>query len=119
MNDDCLCATSATGFLQGWLEPVVGGWLYVDSLWWTVVGFAGAGIFGSRFLLQWLKSEREQQLVVPWYFWHLSFWGSSLNLLYALHLDKAPLIAGSAALPILYGRNLMLLYRGGRQHLKQ
>jgi len=110
------CAISG-GFLQPLLENLVGHWLYVDSYLWTVVGFAGAGIFGSRFVLQWLHSEKQRQLVVPWYFWHLSFWGSTLNFIYAMHLDKAPLIAGSCFLPLLYGRNLVLLYRGGRKHL--
>ena len=34
-----------------------------------------------------------------------------MNLLYAMHLDKAPLVAGTFFLPILYGRNLVLLSR--------
>jgi lipid-A-disaccharide synthase-like uncharacterized protein len=105
------------GFLRPFLDSLVGGWLYVESGIWTIIGFAGAGIFGSRFLLQWLHSEKKKQLVVPWYFWHLSFWGSSLNFIYAMHLDKAPLIVGSCFLPVLYGRNLMLLYKGGKKHL--
>ena len=116
MND---CIETAGGVLSPYLDTPFGHWLYVDSYLWTVVGFAGAITFGSRFLLQWLKSEKEKTLVVPWYFWHLSFWGSTLNLLYALHLDKAPLIAGSIFLPFLYGRNLVLLHRGGRRHLTQ
>ena len=99
-----------TGFLKPFLEPIF-EWLYVDSLAWTTVGFAGAIVFGSRFFFQWLHSEKEKRLVVPWYFWHLSFWGSCLNLLYCAHLDKAPLILGSFFLPILYGRNLILMYR--------
>ena len=97
------------GFLQPFLEPLFGPWLYVDSAMWTAVGFLGAAIFGSRFVLQWLKSEREKKLVVPWYFWHLSFWGSVLNLLYFLHIDKAPLILGNCFLPVLYGRNIFFL----------
>jgi lipid-A-disaccharide synthase-like uncharacterized protein len=108
-----LPATST--FLQPWLEPVLGRWLYVDSGLWTVVGFLGAAIFGSRFVLQWLKSEKEKKLVVPWYFWHLSFWGSVLNLLYFLHLDKAPLILGNCFLPFLYGRNILFLRAGGEK----
>jgi len=115
---DCQCGETVSGFLQPLLQPMVGSWLYAESLWWTGLGFAGAAVFGSRFLLQWLTSEREKTLVVPWYFWHLSFWGSSLNLVYAMHLDKAPLIAGTLALPILYGRNLVLLKRGGRKDLR-
>jgi len=101
------------GFLQPYLEPVLGRWLYVDSSLWTVTGFLGAAIFGSRFLLQWLQSEKEKKLVIPWYFWHLSFWGSVLNLLYFLHLDKAPLILGNCFLPVLYGRNIIFLRREG------
>lgn len=104
-----------SSFLQSWLEPLLGRWLYADSALWTVVGFLGAAIFGSRFLLQWLQSEKEKKLVVPWYFWHLSFWGSVLNLLYFLHLDKAPLILGNCFLPFLYGRNILFLRAGGEK----
>lgn len=102
-----------SAFLQSWLEPLLGRWLYADSVLWTVIGFMGAAIFGSRFVLQWLQSEKEKKLVVPWYFWHLSFWGSVLNLLYFLHLDKAPLILGNCFLPVLYGRNILFLRREG------
>jgi len=106
-------ATSA--FLQPWLEPLFGHWLYADSALWTVIGFLGAAIFGSRFVLQWLQTEKEKKLVVPWHFWHLSFWGSVLNLLYFMHLDKAPLILGNCFLPFLYGRNILFLRAGGER----
>ncbi|MDJ0654393.1 MAG: lipid-A-disaccharide synthase N-terminal domain-containing protein [Xanthomonadales bacterium] len=112
------CIEAGSGFLRPLLDSLVGSWLYADSYLWTAVGFAGAAVFGSRFLFQWLHSEKEKALVVPWYFWHLSFWGSTLNFIYAMHLDKAPLIVGSMFLPVLYGRNLFLLYKGGRQHLR-
>ena len=106
---------ATSSFLQPWLEPLLGRWLYVDSGLWTVIGFLGAAIFGSRFVLQWLQSEKEKKLVVPWYFWHLSFWGSVLNLLYFLHLDKAPLILGNCFLPFLYGRNILFLRASGEK----
>jgi len=104
--------SSLDGFLKPWLDGTIGDWLYADSTAWTVLGFAGAAIFGSRFVFQWLHSEKRKALVIPWYFWHLSFWGSTLNFLYAMHLDKAPLIAGTIFLPFLYGRNLFLLHQG-------
>lgn len=104
---------SQAGFLQPFLEPLFGYWLYEDSSLWTITGFLGAAIFGSRFVLQWLRSEKEKKLVIPWYFWHLSFWGSVLNLLYFLHIDKAPLVLGNCFLPFLYGRNLIFLRREG------
>ena len=94
------------GYLAGWLP-----WLYVNSYWWTVVGFTGNIMFSSRFILQWLSSEKRKKVVVPPYFWHLSFWGSLLNLFYAFHLDSAPIIFGVIALPFIYGRNLVLLHR--------
>lgn len=90
-------------------------WLYASTWWWTFVGFAGNILFGSRFILQWLASEKKGTLVVPGYFWHLSFWGSVLNLVYALHLDSAPLLLGTAALPFIYGRSIVLLNRGTRR----
>jgi lipid-A-disaccharide synthase-like uncharacterized protein len=50
-------------------------------------------------------------LVVPGYFWYLSFWGSVLNVIYAFHIDNAPIIFGVIALPFIYGRNIVLLRR--------
>ena len=97
-------------FLEPWLGGVI-PWLYMSSLWWTIIGFAGNFLFGSRFFFQWIASERRQCVVVPAHFWHLSFYGSVLNLFYALHLDSAPLLLGVAALPFIYGRNLVLLRR--------
>jgi lipid-A-disaccharide synthase-like uncharacterized protein len=92
--------------MQGWLP-----WLYSHSYWWTILGFCGNALFSSRFLLQWLSSEKKGSLVVPTYFWHLSFWGSVLNVIYAFHIDNAPIIFGVIALPFIYGRNLVLLRR--------
>jgi lipid-A-disaccharide synthase-like uncharacterized protein len=98
----------------GFLEPLLGSaapWLYVDSAWWTTIGLVGNGLFGSRFLIQWLHSERSKRLVVPPVFWYLSFWGSVISLLYALHIDKLPVILGCAFLPFVYARNLRFLRR--------
>lgn len=98
------------GFLQPFLGPLV-PWLYWDSVYWTVFGLLGNGLFSSRFVIQWLTSERRKQLVVPAVFWHLSFWGSLISLIYSLHIDKLPVILSFAFLPFLYGRNLILLRR--------
>jgi len=97
-------------FLERWLAPFM-PWLYADSWLWTAVGLAGNGLFSSRFLYQWLHSERRRQLIIPPAFWHLSFWGGLVQLLYALHTDKLPVILGSLFLPLIYGRNLALLRR--------
>ncbi|HUF17363.1 MAG TPA: lipid-A-disaccharide synthase N-terminal domain-containing protein [Thermoanaerobaculia bacterium] len=100
-------------FLQPWLGRYL-PWFYASSYWWTAVGLLGNALFGSRFILQWLASERKRQIVVPPLFWHLSFWGSVVSLIYGLHVDKLPVILGYVALPLIYGRNLVLLKRSGR-----
>lgn len=98
-------------FLEGWLRPAL-PWLYRESIYWTAIGLAGNLLFSSRFLYQWLHSEKRKALVVPPAFWHLSFWGSVVSLVYALHIDKLPVILSTVFLPALYGRNLVLLRRG-------
>jgi lipid-A-disaccharide synthase-like uncharacterized protein len=104
----------ATGFLRPFLEHVL-PWLYVGSVWWTMLGLVGTTIFGSRFVVQWLYSERQGRLVVPAIFWYLSFWGSVITLIYAFHVDKLPFILSNLFLPFLYARNLSLLRRGRRE----
>lgn len=96
--------------LQSHLEPLI-PWLYVTSEVWTGVGFFGSALFGSRFVVQWFQSERQGMLVVPSLFWQLSFWGSLVSLVYALHVDKLPIIISYVLLPLLHGRNLWLLHR--------
>lgn len=109
---DIPSTASPEGLLRPLLEDTA-PWIYVESFLWTTIGLLGAAIFSSRFLLQWLQSEKEKRLVVPAYFWYLSFWGSVLNLIYALHIDKLPVILGCCFLPFLYGRNIVLLKRSG------
>jgi lipid-A-disaccharide synthase-like uncharacterized protein len=105
--------TGSGSFLAPYLGPLV-PWFYVDSYLWTAFGLLGNAIFATRFLVQWISSERKGRLVVPPLFWHLSFWGSLITLVYSLHVDKLPVILGYLALPAIYGRNLFLLGREGR-----
>lgn len=96
---------------QNFLAPYLSGylpWLYLDSQVWTVIGFLGAFTFGSRFVIQWWVSEKNKKIVIPVVFWYLSFIGSVLNFVYAMHLDKAPLVFGSIFLPFLYARNIII-----------
>ena len=102
----------------GFLQPFIGhtlGWFYADSYWWTAFGLLGNVVFSLRFVVQWITSEKQRRLVVPPVFWHLSFWGSLITLIYAFHVDKAPIILGYIALPVIYGRNLALLRRSRLQ----
>ena len=98
-------------FLEPFLSSVV-PWLYSESAFWTGFGLFGNLLFSLRFIVQWLYSEKRKELVVPAIFWHFSFWGSVITLIYAFHVDKLPVILGYCFLPFLYARNLVLLVRG-------
>jgi lipid-A-disaccharide synthase-like uncharacterized protein len=78
---------------------------------WKVVGLAGAAIFGSRFLIQWIASERAKKSVIPFGFWECSALGSILTLSYfaIYQRDSVGVIQNLLPLPI-YLRNLYFRY---------
>ncbi len=86
------------------------GWLSLDHIW-MLIGFAGQGLFASRFIVQWFKSEIEGRSVIPLAFWYFSIFGGAISLAYAIHIQSAPYITGQAAGLIVYSRNLYLIFR--------
>ncbi len=77
---------------------------------WIVIGFLGQFFFFSRFLIQWIHSERLKKSVIPNSFWYLSLFGGSVLLLYAIHRKDPVFIAGQAVGLIVYARNLWLIH---------
>ena len=49
---------------------------------WKIVGLTGSLIFGLRFVIQWIASERARKSVIPIGFWECSAIGSILTLAY-------------------------------------
>lgn len=84
-------------------------WRTMD--WWTAVGFFGQLMFFSRFLLQWIHSERLRRSEIPVGFWFLSLTGGAITLAYAVHIWNAVFIVGQAFGLLVYVRNVMLLTR--------
>jgi lipid-A-disaccharide synthase-like uncharacterized protein len=84
---------------------------------WKIVGWLGAGIFGARFLIQWIASERARKSVIPFGFWECSALGSVLLLSYfAIYRhDSVGVLQNILPLPI-YLRNLYFRYT--HQHAK-
>lgn len=82
---------------------------------WKCVGFAGIATFGTRFLVQWLYSERRGESKVPVIFWWQSLIGTVLCLAYFLRQQDSVGIAGYLLNIIPYTRNLMLVYRKRRR----
>lgn len=75
---------------------------------WLVLGLAGQFAFGSRFLLQWVASERAREVVVPRGFWILSLAGGAALLVYAWHKHDPVFVIGQLLGLLIYARNLGL-----------
>jgi len=78
---------------------------------WLVLGFAAQALFASRFLVQWIASERVGRSIIPNAFWFLSLAGGLLLLTYAIYRKDPVFILGQATGAFIYTRNLILIYR--------
>ena len=73
---------------------------------WLIIGFGGQGLFSARFLVQWLKSEKQKRSVIPIEFWYLSMAGGITLLAYAIHKHDPVFILGQSTGVFIYARNL-------------
>jgi lipid-A-disaccharide synthase-like uncharacterized protein len=85
------------------------------SIAWLAFGFAAQAVFGLRFLIQWIASERARESVVPRSFWWLSLVGGVALLFYFLRRGDPVGIAGQVFGVIVYARNLYLLEQKRRR----
>lgn len=82
---------------------------------WLGIGFLGQLLFTSRFLVQWIASERARRSIVPVAFWWFSLAGGATLLAYAIWRRDPVFAVGQASGLVIYTRNLMLIGRGARQ----
>ncbi len=82
-----------------------------STTFWLVLGFAGQALFASRFIVQWIASERARASVIPLAFWWLSLGGGLLLLVYAIQLGDPVFIVGQSTGAFIYLRNLWLRLR--------
>ena len=80
-----------------------------DSPLWVAFGLLGNLAFGSRFILQWIASERAGASVIPVAFWYLSIVGAAILLIYAIHLRNVVFTLAYLPNAFIYLRNLALL----------
>ena len=76
-----------------------------------LIGFLGQGLFASRFLYQWIYSEKIGRSEIPIAFWHLSIFGGLGLLSYAIFRKDPVIIMGQCFGIVVYLRNLILIYR--------
>ena len=77
---------------------------------WMSVGFVGQAIFGLRFVVQWIATERKKKSVIPLAFWYLSLAGTVILLTYSIYKLDPVFIAGFSLNMIIYLRNLYFIH---------
>ena len=86
--------------------------LHLDT--WVAFGLLGQLFFTLRFVVQWVASERSGRSTVPIAFWYFSLAGGAMLFVYALfYRHDLVFTLGQAAGLLVYGRNLMLIRKGG------
>ena len=75
------------------------------------IGFLGQGVFASRFIFQWIYSEKKGESAIPVIFWYLSIIGGIGLLTYAVFRADPVIIVGQLFGIFIYLRNLFLIYR--------
>ena len=76
-----------------------------------IIGFVGQGLFASRFIYQWIYSEKKNQSLIPIGFWYLSIFGGIGLLIYAISRKDPVIIVGQSFGIFIYLRNLILIYK--------
>lgn len=74
-----------------------------------LLGLLGQACFFSRFLVQWVASERKKSSVVPTAFWYLSIAGGAIILIYAVWRRDPVFVLGQSVGLVVYTRNITLI----------
>ena len=78
---------------------------------WLGLGLFAQALFASRFVVQWIASERARASIVPVSFWYISLAGAVLLLAYAIYRRDPVFILGQSTGAFIYLRNLYFIRR--------
>ena len=81
-----------------------------------IIGFGGQFIFASRFIVQWIYSEKKGESFIPVIFWYLSIFGGIGLLTYAIFRKDPVIIVGQSFGIFIYLRNLFLIYKKNNEN---
>ncbi len=76
---------------------------------WYMVGFIGQALFGLRFVVQWLASEKAGHSVIPPLFWYISVPAGLILVAYAVWRQDPVFIVNEAICVIIFIRNVVML----------
>ncbi|WP_414471281.1 lipid-A-disaccharide synthase N-terminal domain-containing protein [Microvirga sp. M2] len=85
---------------------------------WAAFGVLAQFVFGARFIVQWIASEKAEKSVIPMAFWFLSIGGGLMTLIYGFARRDIVIISGQALSIFIYVRNLMLIAKEARRKAK-
>ncbi len=89
--------------------------LSTNEMIWVGIGFIGQSLFFSRWLIQWVVSERKAESQIPVSFWYMSLIGSVIVLAYAIHKVDPVFMVGQGVGTLVYIRNIMLLHQSKKR----
>lgn len=72
------------------------------------VGYIAQGLFSSRFLIQWISSEKAGKVLAPTLFWQISLIASFLFIFYSILIKDVSILLGQVLGYYIYVRNLRL-----------
>ena len=81
------------------------------EIFFLIIGFSGKGLFASRFIVQWIYSEKKGVSTIQIVFWYLSIFGGLGLLTYAIFRKDPVIISGQLFGIFIYLRNLILIYK--------
>ncbi len=82
----------------------------VHQTWfWLGIGVLGQALFASRFLIQWISTEREGDSIIPPVFWPISIVAATLQTACFAQRHEWVFAIGIAATILIYIRNIILL----------
>jgi len=86
------------------------------EIFFLIIGFLGQGLFASRFIFQWIYSEKKGESTIPIVFWYLSILGGMGLLTYAIFRQDPVIIIGQIFGIFIYARNLVLIYKKNKNN---
>jgi lipid-A-disaccharide synthase-like uncharacterized protein len=72
-------------------------------------------VFGARFIVQWIASEKAEKSVIPMGFWFLSIAGGLMTMVYGFARRDIVIILPQTLSIFIYIRNLMLIAKDKRR----
>ncbi len=80
----------------------------MNNFWIYGLGFLAQILFFARTIAQWLKSEKEGEIISPVIFWQISLIGSFLMIVYGIFRNDFAIVLGQFIVYFIYIRNLQL-----------